>query len=76
MESVFITGFFYLYRFFAGVNIMIKTKEGHRILQVHLPLDLHLKLSEAGFKLQVTKSEITRIALEGFLKNKGFNLEN
>jgi len=52
---------------------MMKTKEGHRILQVHLPLDLHRKLLEAGFKLQVTKSEITRIALEGFLKNKGFN---
>ncbi|MBI2471363.1 MAG: hypothetical protein HYV59_09000 [Planctomycetes bacterium] len=55
---------------------MMKTKDGHRILQVHLPVDLHRKLSEAGFKLQVTKSEITRIALEGFLKTRGFASDN
>jgi hypothetical protein len=55
---------------------MMKTKEGHRILQVHLPLDLHRKLAEAGFKLQITKSEITRIALQGFLRSRGLALDN
>lgn len=55
---------------------MNKIDNGYKTLQVHLPIGLHRQLSEAGFTLNISKSEITRLALESFLKARGFRTEH
>ncbi|OHB51222.1 MAG: hypothetical protein A2099_05795 [Planctomycetes bacterium GWF2_39_10] len=50
----------------------VKENEGMRVFQAHLPVSLHRKLSEACFRLKVSKSEIARNAIDAFLRNKGY----
>jgi len=44
--------------------------EGVKVFQAHLPVSLHSKLTETSKKLEISKSEIARQAIEHFLKNK------
>ena len=50
----------------------VAEKEGMRVFQAHLPVSLHRKLTETCFRLNVSKSEVARIAIEAFLEKKGF----
>lgn len=43
-------------------------KEGMRVFQAHLPVSLNKKLTETCFRLNTSKSEIARQAIELFLK--------
>ena len=47
----------------------VKEKEGMRVFQAHLPVNLYRRLTEACFKLNVSKSEVARNAIEAFLGN-------
>lgn len=48
----------------------VKENEGMRVFQAHLPVSLHKKLTETCFRLNMSKSEVARNAIEDFLKNK------
>ena len=47
----------------------VKENEGMRVFQAHLPVSLHSKLTEISKKLEISKSEIARNAIEAFLKD-------
>ena len=57
----------------------VAEKEGMRVFQVHLPVSLHRKLTETCLRLNISKSEVARRAIDVFLKNplcEGRNCEN